>query len=52
MMVEPVTQVVHVDGRDVEMRGYLIADSNYVKLRDVGELMDFNVYWLWWISRL
>ena len=42
---EPVTQTVHVDGREVEMSGYMIADSNYIKLRDVGELMDFNAYW-------
>lgn len=42
---EPVTQTVYLDGHEVEMSGYLIADNNYVKLRDVGELLDFNVYW-------
>ena len=41
----PVSQQVTVNGRQVEMDGFLIADSNYVKLRDVGELLDVNVYW-------
>lgn len=41
----PVSQQVTVNGQQVEMDGFLIADSNYVKLRDVGELLDVNVYW-------
>ena len=36
---------VYVDGRAVELEAYTIEGSNYVKLRDVGKLLDFNVYW-------
>ena len=39
------TQTVYVDGSRVELETYLINDSNYVKLRDVGRVIDFNVYW-------
>lgn len=42
---ERVTQKVCLDGQQVELNAYLIEGSNYVKLRDVGELLDFNVYW-------
>lgn len=27
------------------MTAYLIGGSNYVKLRDIGEAVGFNVYW-------
>ena len=36
---------VYVDGAAVELEAYTINGSNYVKLRDVGQIMDFNVYW-------
>ena len=36
---------VYVDGTAVELEAYTISGSNYVKLRDVGQIMDFNVYW-------
>ena len=42
---EPAVQVVQVDGRRVELDAYEIEDSNYVKLRDIGRLLGFNVYW-------
>lgn len=45
ILAEHTVQVVHVDGRQVELDAYEIEDSNYVKLRDVGKLMGFNVYW-------
>ena len=45
VMAEGVTQQVCVDGRQVELFAYEIEGSNYVKLRDIGELLDFNVYW-------
>ena len=45
VMAERVTQQVCVDGRQVEISAYEIEGSNYVKLRDIGELLDFNVYW-------
>ncbi len=41
----PSTQPIYVDGRQVQMTAYNINGSNYVKLRDVGELVGFNVYW-------
>ena len=36
---------VFVDGREVQMEAYMIEGSNYLKLRDVGELVGFNVWW-------
>lgn len=39
------TQQIYVDGQRVAMEAYLINDNNYVKLRDVGKAVDFNVYW-------
>lgn len=38
-------QEIYVDGQRVTMEAYLINDNNYVKLRDVGKAVDFNVYW-------
>ena len=46
LLAQRSAQQVTVDGRQIELDAYLIEDSNYVKLRDVGELLDFNVYWL------
>lgn len=44
-LAEPVTQKVCLDGRQVELDAYLIEDSNYVKLREIGKLLNINVYW-------
>ena len=41
----PSTNTVYLDGQRVELVAFAIDGSNYVKLRDVGELMGFNVYW-------
>ena len=38
-------QTIYVDGKSVELSAYIINDSNYVKLRDVGKAVGFNVYW-------
>lgn len=38
-------QAVYVDGVQVTMNAYLIGGSNYVKLRDAGQAVGFNVYW-------
>ena len=38
-------QAIYVDGRQVSMTAYAIGGNNYVKLRDIGEAVDFNVYW-------
>lgn len=42
---EQVRQEVFVDGQMMELDAYEIEGSNYVRLRDVGRLLDFNVYW-------
>ncbi len=39
----PSTQTFYVDGQQVELEAYAINGNNYVKLRDVGRLVDFNV---------
>ena len=39
------TQPIYVDGEQVSMTAYAIGGHNYVKLRDVGEAVGFNVYW-------
>jgi len=36
---------VMLDGRQIELKAYSINDSNYVKLRDIGEMVGFNVWW-------
>ena len=42
---EPTWQNIYVDGEQVPMTAYNIAGSNYVKLRDIGKEVGFNVYW-------
>ena len=41
----PSTQSVYLDGKKLELEAYSINGANYVKLRDVGEAVGFNVYW-------
>ena len=41
----PSTQSFYVDGAKVELEAYVINGNNYVKLRDIGEAVGFNVYW-------
>lgn len=36
---------IYVDGKQVEMETYAIEGSNYVKLRDIGQAVGFEVYW-------
>ena len=38
-------QHIYVDGQQVSLTAYLINNNNYVKLRDIGEAVGFNVYW-------
>lgn len=45
VMAEPSWQNIYVDGRQVQMTAYNIAGNNYVKLRDIGKEVGFNVYW-------
>jgi len=42
---EPTWQNIYVDGERVSVTAYNIAGSNYVKLRDIGKEVGFNVYW-------
>lgn len=41
----PSSQTFYIDSRQVTMTAYLIGGSNYVRLRDIGEAVGFNVYW-------
>lgn len=36
---------IFVDGQEVQMEAYTINGANYVKLRDIGKAVGFNVYW-------
>lgn len=36
---------IYVDGELVQMEAYTINGNNYVKLRDVGQTVGFNVFW-------
>ena len=36
---------IFVDGQEVQMKAYGIAGHNYVKLRDIGKAVGFEVYW-------
>ena len=42
---EPTWQNIYVDGEQVSMTTYNIVGNNYVKLRDIGKEVGFNVYW-------
>ena len=42
---EPTWQNIYVDGEQVSMTAYNIAGNNYVRLRDIGQQVGFNVYW-------
>lgn len=43
---EPTWQNIYVDGEQASMTAYNIAGNNYVRLRDIGQQVGFNVYWL------
>ena len=45
IMAERSNHRVFVNGQEVQMEAYVINGSNYVKLRDIGEQVGFNVYW-------
>lgn len=36
---------IYVDGKQVQMETYAIDGYNYVKLRDIGQAVGFEVYW-------
>ena len=39
------TNRILVDGQETHMTAYTIGGSNYVRLRDIGKAVGFNVYW-------
>ena len=45
ILAERSIQTVYVDGVIVSLEAYNIGGSNYVKLRDIGKAVNFNVYW-------
>lgn len=45
IMAERSYHRVVVDGKEAQMEAYRIKGNNYVKLRDIGEQVGFNVYW-------
>lgn len=45
VQTEPTSSTILKNGEVVQLQAYLIDDSNYFKLRDIGELLDFSVEW-------
>lgn len=45
VQTEPTSSTILKNGEGVQLQAYLIDDSNYFKLRDIGELLDFSVEW-------
>ncbi len=45
IVAEPSWSPIFVDGQQVQMTAYNILGNNYVKLRDIGKAVGFNVYW-------
>jgi len=45
IMAQRSAQKIYVDGQQVQMEAYAINGANYVKLRDVGKAVGFNVSW-------
>ena len=45
IVAERSTHRVVVDGKEAQMEAYVINGNNYVKLRDIGKAVGFEVYW-------
>ncbi len=45
LQVQRTPHLIYVDGQQVQMETYAINGSNYVKLRDIGQTVGFEVYW-------
>lgn len=45
VLAEHAPQTAYVDGAAVQLEAYNIDGYNYVKLRDIGQAVGFNVYW-------
>lgn len=44
-VAEPSWLSIFVNGEQVQMEAYNIHGNNFVKLRDIGQAVGFNVYW-------
>ena len=45
IVAERSTNRIVIDGNEVQMEAYVINGNNYVKLRDIGKAVGFEVYW-------
>ena len=45
LVAQPAWSPIFVDGQQVQMAAYNILGNNYVKLRDIGKAVGFNVYY-------
>lgn len=45
ILAERSSHHIFVDGKEVQLEAYGIAGHNYVKLRDIGKVVGFNVFW-------
>ena len=45
ILAEYSTNHIFVDGQEVRIEAYAIHDNNYMKLRDIGKAVGFNIYW-------
>lgn len=45
ILAERSSHHIFVDGKEVQLEAYDIAGHNYVKLRDIGKVVGFNVFW-------
>ena len=45
ILAERSSHPIYVDGKLVQMEAYTINGNNYVKLRDIGQAVGFNVFW-------
>ena len=45
ILAERSSHHIFVDGKGVQLEAYGIAGHNYVKLRDIGKVVGFNVFW-------
>ena len=45
ILAERSTNRIFVDGQEVQIEAYAIHDNNYMKLRDIGKAVGFNIYW-------
>lgn len=45
ILAERSSHHIFVDGKEVQLEAYGIAGHNYAKLRDIGKVVGFNVFW-------